>query len=87
VLRAVAVFNCWCLEIPSDIRIQHLPRYVHYQARSFRLEAFRNFYVGSGSRTPELCSVNTCHVPLLHAIKELNSSVEHGCDPPHQTFV
>jgi hypothetical protein len=28
VLRAVAAdffFNCWCLEIPSDNRIQHVP--------------------------------------------------------------
>jgi hypothetical protein len=33
VLRAVAAdffFNCWCLEIPSDNRIRHIPRFVHY---------------------------------------------------------
>jgi hypothetical protein len=31
VLRAVAAdffFNCWYLEIPSDNRIRHVPRYV-----------------------------------------------------------
>jgi hypothetical protein len=34
VLRAVAAdffFNCWCMEIPSDNRIRHVPRCVHYQ--------------------------------------------------------
>jgi hypothetical protein len=40
VLRAVAAdffFNSWCLEIPSDNRIRHVPRCVHYHAQSFRL--------------------------------------------------
>jgi hypothetical protein len=35
VLRAVAAdffFNCWYLEIPSDNRIQHIPRCVHCHA-------------------------------------------------------
>jgi hypothetical protein len=43
VLRAVAAdffFNCWYLEIPSDNRIRHLLRCVHYHAQGFRLEAF-----------------------------------------------
>jgi hypothetical protein len=43
VLRSVAadfVFNRWYLEIPSDNRIQHIPRCVHYHAQGFRLEAF-----------------------------------------------
>jgi hypothetical protein len=60
VLRTVAVdffFNCWCLEIPSDNRIRHAPRCVHYHAQGFQLETFQNFYVGSGSLTLELYSV------------------------------
>jgi hypothetical protein len=38
VLRAVAAdffFNYWCLEIPSDNRIRHVPRWVHYHAQGF----------------------------------------------------
>jgi hypothetical protein len=61
VLRAVTAdffFNCWCLEIPSDNRIPHIPRCVHYRVQGFRLEMFWNFYVGSGSRTTELHSVS-----------------------------
>jgi hypothetical protein len=61
VLRAVAAdffFNCWYLEIPSDNRIRHIPRCVHYHAQGLRLETFQNFYVGCGSRTPELNSVD-----------------------------
>jgi hypothetical protein len=50
-------FNCWYLEIPSDNHIQHVPKCVHYHAQGLRLEMFQNFYVGSGSRTPELYSV------------------------------
>jgi hypothetical protein len=41
VLKAVAAdffFNCWYLEIPSDNRIRHIPRCVHYRAQGFRLE-------------------------------------------------
>jgi hypothetical protein len=48
VLRAVAAdffCNCWCVEIPSDNRILHLPRCVHYHAQGFRSETFQNFYV------------------------------------------
>jgi hypothetical protein len=43
VLRAVAAdffFNCWYLEIPSDDRIRHIPRCVHYHAPGFRVETF-----------------------------------------------
>jgi hypothetical protein len=61
VLRAVAgdfFFNCWYLEIPSNKRIRHVPKCVHYLAQGLRLETFQNFYVGSGSRTPEFCSVS-----------------------------
>jgi hypothetical protein len=39
VLRAVTAdffFNCWYLEIPSDNRIRHIPRRVHYRAQGFR---------------------------------------------------
>jgi hypothetical protein len=57
VLRAAAAdffFNCWYLEIPSDNRIRHKPRCVHYHPQVFRLETFYNFYVGSGSRTPDV---------------------------------
>jgi hypothetical protein len=50
--------NCSYSEIPLDNRIRHVPRCVHYHARGFRLETFWNFYVGSGSRTPELYSVS-----------------------------
>jgi hypothetical protein len=50
--------NCWYLEIPLDNRIQHVPRCVHYHAQSLQLETFQNFYVGSGSRTPELYPVS-----------------------------
>jgi hypothetical protein len=61
VLRAVAAdffFNCLYLEISSDSRIRHIPRRFHYHTQGFRLEKFLNFYVGSGSRTPELYSVS-----------------------------
>jgi hypothetical protein len=57
VLRAVVAdffFNCQCMEIPSDNHIRHTPRCVHCHAQSFLLETFKDFYVGSGSRTPEL---------------------------------
>jgi hypothetical protein len=43
ILRTVVsdlFFNCWYLEIPSDNRIRHVPRYVHYHEESFRLETF-----------------------------------------------
>jgi hypothetical protein len=52
VLRAVAAdfFSCCYLEIPSDNHIEHVRRFVHYHAQ--------NFYVGSGSRTLELYSVD-----------------------------
>jgi hypothetical protein len=59
ILRAVAAdffFNCWYLGIPSDKRIQHIPRCVHYHVQGFRLEMF---YVGSGSRTPELYFISS----------------------------
>jgi hypothetical protein len=59
ILRAVAadfIFNCWCLET-LDNCIRHILRCVHYHAQGFRLGTFYNFYVGSGSRTPELHSV------------------------------
>jgi hypothetical protein len=51
VLRAVEAdffFNCWCLEIPSENRIRYVQRCVHYHAQGFRLEAFWDFYDGSG---------------------------------------
>jgi hypothetical protein len=41
VLRAVATdffVDSWYLEIPSDNRIRHIPRCVHYHAQGFRLE-------------------------------------------------
>jgi hypothetical protein len=37
-MRAVAAnffFNCWYLEIPSDNRIRHMPRFVHYDFLEF----------------------------------------------------
>jgi hypothetical protein len=43
VLRAVAAdsfFNCWCLEIPSDNRILHVPKCMHCHAQVFRSEAY-----------------------------------------------
>jgi hypothetical protein len=43
VLRAAAAdffFNCWYLVIPSDNRIRHIPRCVHYHAQGFRLSRF-----------------------------------------------
>jgi hypothetical protein len=61
VLRAVAedfFFNCSCSEIPSDNRIRHVPRCVHYHAQSFRLEAFQDIYVGNRSRTQDLYSIS-----------------------------
>jgi hypothetical protein len=51
VLRAALTdffFNCWCLEIPSDNRIQHEPRCLHCRVKSFRLEAFQNVNVEIG---------------------------------------
>jgi hypothetical protein len=60
ILRAVATdffFNFSYLEIPSDNRIRHLPRCVHYHVQGLQLETVQNFYVGSGSRHPELYSV------------------------------
>jgi hypothetical protein len=41
VLRTVALhffFNCCYLEIPSDNRIRHVPRRVHYHAQGLQLE-------------------------------------------------
>jgi hypothetical protein len=38
VLRAVAAdffFNCWYLEIPSDNRIRHISKCVHYMRKAF----------------------------------------------------
>jgi hypothetical protein len=55
--RAVAAdffLNSWCLEIPSDNYIRHVPRCVHYRAQGFRVEALEDFYVGSGRSSPEL---------------------------------
>jgi hypothetical protein len=46
------------MEIPSDNRIRHVPRRVHCHAQGFLLEVFWDFYVGSGSRSPELYSVS-----------------------------
>jgi hypothetical protein len=40
ILRAVAAdffFNCWYLEIPSDNRIRHIPRWAHYHAQRSRI--------------------------------------------------
>jgi hypothetical protein len=59
-LTAVAadfLCSCWYLEIHSDNRTRHVPRCVRYYEQVLRLETFQNFYVGSGSRTPELYSV------------------------------
>jgi hypothetical protein len=61
ILRAEAAdfyFNCWYLQIPLDNHIRHVTRYVNYHEQGFRLETFRNFYVGSGSCTPELYLVS-----------------------------
>jgi hypothetical protein len=61
VVRAVAAdlfFNCWCLEIPSENHIRHEPKRAHHRPQSFQLEAFYDFCVGSGSRTPDLCSIS-----------------------------
>jgi hypothetical protein len=61
VLRAVEAhfcFNCWYLEILSDNHIRHVPRCVHYHVQGLQLETFQNFYVGCGSRTPELYSIS-----------------------------
>jgi hypothetical protein len=60
VLRAVVedlFFNGLYLEIPSDNRIWHVQRSVHYHVQGLRLKTFQNLYVGSGSRTLELYSV------------------------------
>jgi hypothetical protein len=41
VSRAVAAdffFSCRYLEIPSDNRIRHIPRFIHYHAQGFGLE-------------------------------------------------
>jgi hypothetical protein len=54
VVSADFFFNCWFMEIPSDNRIRHEPRSIHYHAQGFRLKAFWDFYVGNGGRTPEL---------------------------------
>jgi hypothetical protein len=43
VSRAVVtdfLFNCWCLKIPSDNRIGHVPGCACNRAQNFRLEAF-----------------------------------------------
>jgi hypothetical protein len=61
ILRAVAAdffFNCWYLEIPTDNHIRQIQRCVQYHSQVSRLETFQNFYVGSGSRTPELYSIS-----------------------------
>jgi hypothetical protein len=62
ILRAVAAdffFNCWYLESPLDNHIHtKVSRCVHYHAQGLRLEAFQNFYVVSGSRSPELYPIS-----------------------------
>jgi hypothetical protein len=89
VLRAVAAnffFNCWYLEIPSDNCIRHVPRCVHYHAQGFRLETFQNFYVGNGSRTPELYSLMSrlgfagFHSPILNQFWIASRSVCSFCE-------
>jgi hypothetical protein len=48
VLRVVAedfFFNCWYSDIPSDNRIRHIPRCVHYHAQGLRLESQIEIYV------------------------------------------
>jgi hypothetical protein len=60
VLRTVVLdffFNRWYLEILLDNRIRYISRCIHYHAQGLTLETFQNFYVGCGSRTPELYSV------------------------------
>jgi hypothetical protein len=60
VLRLVVAdffFRCWCLEIPLDNHIWHVPRCMHYHAKSFDRKRSRTC-VGSGSHTPELYSVS-----------------------------
>jgi hypothetical protein len=57
VLRAVVAdffFNCWYLEIPSDNRIRHIPRCVHYHAQDFRLETSR-IYMLEVEAVPQNC--------------------------------
>jgi hypothetical protein len=61
IFRAVVAdffFHCWYLEIPSNNRIRHVPRCVHYHAQGFQLETFQDFYVGNGIRTPELYPIS-----------------------------
>jgi hypothetical protein len=49
-------FNCWYLEIPSDIRIRYIPRCTVLR-KAFDWKRSR-ISVESGSRTPELYSVS-----------------------------
>jgi hypothetical protein len=37
--------NCWCLEVPLDNCIRHVPGCVYNRAQNFRLEAFKDLYV------------------------------------------
>jgi hypothetical protein len=60
ILRAVAAdfcFNCWYLEIRSDNRIRHIPKVRPLSCARLSIGNVLEFYVGSGSRTPELYSI------------------------------
>jgi hypothetical protein len=55
ILSVVTAVDIW-----RSLRITVFGTYqgMHYRAQGFRLETFQNFYVGSGSPTPELYSLS-----------------------------
>jgi hypothetical protein len=70
VLRAVAadfLFNCWCVEIPSDNRIGHVPRCVHYHAQG--LGSVLGFLCRKWKPSPESCPENIQHTYRLLVLR------------------
>jgi hypothetical protein len=70
--RAVAAdfsFNCWCLEIPSDNRIRHVPRCIHYQRGAAVCFNSRGFCCTQYAEWLVLCSYSLCNSEALYKHK------------------
>jgi hypothetical protein len=74
--------NCWYLEIPSDNRIRYELRCAHYHAQNFRLEALKDFNVGSESRILELYSVKYRFEVEVTLRPTVSRPVSLGIRPP-----
>jgi hypothetical protein len=85
ILRAVAAdffFNCWCLEIPSDNRIRHVPRCVHYHEESFALKVFQNFYVGREANIEQNWNLIPCRDTVQTGRAQRSLATQHNVSAP-----